>query len=586
MWTEELVIEPLYVDENLVGRRGALGRAASAKDVSTAGGTNHQGTFLVHARFQLKLDEGRNGPVFDDSSSPSSSPSSSSARSSSSPTTLSSALTPVAVEALLRQSNLSNFDVTYTRGNLGTYRLPAWYVQRGAGLVVQMDPLARSGSSSGGGQGYRATLATMSRMLGASASSMMDSKSYVEREEGFRGFLTQDFPCVESVARWLRLLPCGGQAGVSGVLQNLGLLELPYHSVRVVVEGERAGSIERTERREKSGQVLTIEVTGVVHDARPSEVEMMISRNNRVNAAREGTPEGVLGGLVERRTVCPVVATSVVRADGCTEETPSMDTLVVMSVSNKIRRREGEAGNPLVGTVESAIRLGDADLNKGDENVSLRYSQMIPWEVVVDSRSLKVERGGVTLDSNSSSVRWVNAVGRGHAGMLEVDIEVAVGRGSRGDIIIGFDVERPVLSVFDYPADMSRGVDIPAPQVTVIQRGLTASMGSACVPSINNAVGQNVLFQLPIPDASMPFNVACFTTTLLSILFGAMMPVLLWEKDELRKVQSAKYAIKARLKRLGIALAVAGVTLFYLDLATRALIIDVYETALKTLKIM
>ena len=81
----------------------------------------------------------------------------------------------------------------------------------------------------------------------------------------------------------------------------------------------------------------------------------------------------------------------------------------------------------------------------------------------------------------------------------------------------------------------------------------------------------------------MPFNVACFTATLLSLLFGAAMPVLLWDKEELKKVQSAKRSLRARLKRLMIALVVGGVALFYLDLSTRATVIDALRPVMDTL---
>jgi len=68
--------------------------------------------------------------------------------------------------------------------------------------------------------------------------------------------------------------------------------------------------------------------------------------------------------------------------------------------------------------------------------------------------------------------------------------------------------------------------------------------------------------------------VACFTSTLLSLLFGAIMPIVLWEKEELKQIQSSRRSIKARLKRMVLALVVAGVGLAYVDLSARATIQD------------
>jgi len=143
--------------------------------------------------------------------------------------------------------------------------------------------------------------------------------------------------------------------------------------------------------------------------------------------------------------------------------------------------------------------------------------------------------------------------------------------------------------VFDYPADMSRGIDVPAPVVRVwrpepasplVHRSLLCAGSDHVV-----AAGQNMLVQLPIPDASMPFNVACFTSTLLSLLFGATMPILLWERDELSEFQTARRSIKARLRRIVLALLVAGAGLAYLDLSSRAMLIDAVSEVQRMLRV-
>ena len=322
-WTEELVIHPLDQDHTLVGNRGSGGKRGGKRGANERpefGGANSEKserrTFLVHARFQLQLGDdadadadndendrdGRDGREDGDGST-----------SPSSRTSLSSALIPQTLDPLTSNLSPASFlDVTYTRGNLGTYRVPSWYLQRGPGLVVRMNAAADAGmfdthhsrfdNAAGDDVRYRRMLAMISRVVGASASSMMDSKSYVvdEDRDVFVGFLTQDFPCVESVARWLRLMPCGGQAGVGGVMRGLKLLELPYHSVRVVVQGGG----------ERGAGMLTIELSGVVHDAgRGPEVGMMASRNSWMNEARVGAAasRGVLGGLLDGMTVGVVV---------------------------------------------------------------------------------------------------------------------------------------------------------------------------------------------------------------------------------------------------------------------------------------
>jgi phosphatidylinositol glycan class T len=138
---------------------------------------------------------------------------------------------------------------------------------------------------------------------------------------------------------------------------------------------------------------------------------------------------------------------------------------------------------------------------------------------------------------------------------------------------IEFGVERPVLSVFDYPPDVSRGIDIPAPRVTLYGQSHD-SLGHWMCNHANQmtVAGQNVLFQLPIPDASMPFNVACFTATLISLIFGSVIHILLWSKSDLEEIKKNRKSIKARLKRFLIVSVVGFSLLAYLDPSTAAMV--------------
>jgi hypothetical protein len=221
MWNEEVAVYPLAVDRHLVGQRRSDGgdNATRARDPSAESfseSTSKASSFLVHSRFQLDFSSDL-------------------------------LLVPAGVDALVRgrlhgASNMSSLDVTYTRGNRGAYRMPRWYRDRGPGLVMEygMSNVGQVESMEAmeAMEASRQEMLTMiGRLLGCSAASVLDSKTYFEslgdKETVFRGFSTQDFPCVESVTRWLRLLPCGGQGGLSEALKGLRLLELPYHSIRV-----------------------------------------------------------------------------------------------------------------------------------------------------------------------------------------------------------------------------------------------------------------------------------------------------------------------------------------------------------------
>lgn len=588
MWEESLTSTVLGVDDAALGgyhpigaevadggggADGAVARDGGVPRATAKGGPRRldsgpEGTqrrersVLVHSRFQLALVD-VDGQV--------------------------SSLLPAGIDGLVRESRVggqvSSMEVTYTRGNVGLYRMPAWYVQRGGGLVVRIS--RADGRIGGSGDGWRDVLVAIGRMLGSSTASILDAKSFVIREGGLEGWLTQDFPCVESIHRWMRLLPCAGQAGLSEVMGGLGLLELPYHSIRVVVDGEG------------EDRTLTVEVSGiVVEEGAGDVVQMMASRNSGMNRVRTGLAEAERDGVVQRllagHRACPVVEHSEVRdCDG--DLGGDGEGFPYVTVNSYLLGRLGEEGNPLLGTLEAVVWVkddDDGDPPKSDKKAHIYYRQALPWEMVADAGSVAVHTGarGVAPGAmNVTGISWVEARGREHAGLLEIEIDLDLHawkeiQGNEDQkFTVSLDFERPILSVFDYPADMSRGVDIPAPELIMTFEGSLKSSSICASGNVVRAAGQNVLLQLPIPDASMPFNVACFTATLLSLLFGAAMPVLLWDKEELKKVQSAKRSLRARLKRLMIALVVGGVALFYLDLSTRATVIDALRPVMDTL---
>lgn len=135
------------------------------------------------------------------------------------------------------------------------------------------------------------------------------------------------------------------------------------------------------------------------------------------------------------------------------------------------------------------------------------------------------------------------------------------------ELVVSMGYRVAFVGVFDLPPDASRGIDIPpavatllppacanallvgqqpqdiaadaAPQLPLLRR---LSAASGCTPvqqcsgaaggwggpaGANGATGSGAIVPLPIPDLSMPFNVVCFTSTLLAVLFGGVANVVL-----------------------------------------------------------
>jgi hypothetical protein len=179
------------------------------------------------------------------------------------------------------------------------------------------------------------------------------------------------------------------------------------------------------------------------------------------------------------------------------------------------------------------------------------------------------------------------------------------------------ELERQLLTVFDLPPDASRGIDVPAASITLVppldeasttlagrhphyregihgnefstatETGLSTLLKRVlCGQPVIATRGDPFLVSLPIPDASMPFNVVCFTSTAVGLTFGSLLSTLLREMGS-GESGSGKCergfggrTIRQRLKRGAIAVVMAGGAALYLDKSLRREAQALWERAL------
>ena len=86
-------------------------------------------------------------------------------------------------------------------------------------------------------------------------------------------------------------------------------------------------------------------------------------------------------------------------------------------------------------------------------------------------------------------------------------------------------VEKASIAYTEHPPDASRGWDLPAAVIQLIDRGVR--------PRLYTPV---LLGDLPTPDFSMPYNVIIMTCTLVALFFGSIFNILtrtfVWVKVE------------------------------------------------------
>lgn len=507
---------------------------------------------------------------------------------------------PAGIEGLMvEDGGLGRIEVTYTRGNRGDTRLPSWYVDRAPGLVVEYASMTPGDDAK-----EVVVMRMLGRLLGCSASSLITTprKSFVSTESTFIGVSTTDFPCVESIEQWMKLLPCRGRRGLGGIFDGLNMVETPYHSMRLVSRYDESGGI-----------MFHIEMSAIVH----RDVGMHRWWHQRRHAGVD--VNAVLGYVVDDMRgegdglwefQCPVVSRSNVYVyrhgsgldipvQGC-DASSSVDGRYLDcpmygmggTSASKVHDKHievvgdtvdvanwvaGRHGNPLLATMTSLVTMEMSNTSV------VRYRQMIPWEVVYDPLSLRITHGDDVVwfrgkrMAEGVYVDWIPSAPRRHAGLVDVVLH-----GVKDDLQIHLNIERTVLSVFDYPPDVSRGIDIPAPVVRVAPHATSHADRQGDMwdgPHEIVVAGQNVLFHLPIPDASMPFNVACFTATLISLVFGSVIQMALWSPNDLDKLRSGKNSIKKRLVRLVIVSLIGGSVVLYIDPSSQAIALLYLEKA-------
>jgi phosphatidylinositol glycan class T len=147
--------------------------------------------------------------------------------------------------------------------------------------------------------------------------------------------------------------------------------------------------------------------------------------------------------------------------------------------------------------------------------------------------------------------------------LLRLPPGAPAGTGGWHEVTLSLCYRAAFASVFDHPPDASRGVDVPPALATLlppacaggVQGGISSSSGMISRSSVRvsseqpspplpppllrtlqrscgaaqgySGGGGGGVVPLPLPDFSMPFNVVCFTSTLLAVLLGGAANAML-----------------------------------------------------------
>ncbi|KAL4427853.1 hypothetical protein ABPG75_001942 [Micractinium tetrahymenae] len=259
--------------------------------------------------------------------------------------------------------------------------------------------------------------------------------------------------------------------------------------------------------------------------------------------------------------------------------------------------------------------------SSGGRGPLLHFMQLLPWQLMVQPSSLRVVLDGRELGEGSPELVWraldarpdrtavvellvrlpqraaaaagaaaaaamAAAAGAGSAALLQHVLTVSVG------------YRAAFVGVFDHAPDASRGVDVPPALLTLLPATCADSSGSSGAQAVRESRatagaeeqpilpllerlqrdcgagqaysngGGGSLVPLPIPDFSMPFNVICFTSTLLAVLLGGAANTVLRSPEELAGGATAAGGVpawKRKLRRVAALLVLMAAAAVYLD---------------------
>lgn len=385
-------------------------------------------------------------------------------------------------------------------------------------------------------------------------------------------YLPQQALCTNSLAAWQRLAPCGARAGLAAALSAEAFAAAPFRWLGLQLlrsEGGNGTCGSRLELRQTLTAALETAPTSGGDLSRqlawpplscpatePTSVVLPLPEGKPAAAGcrQVDTPLGPLQacdpGSMPRLAVPTASAMAL----------PAPPQLQVASHVVQLSSHRGEL------VLAARVQLGGGNASAaGAPPALLHVMQLVPWQLPVQEGSLRLEVDGqLVLPAPGPLLAWASlplaSQSMRRPAALELllrlpqAVAVAAQQPQQHEVRVRLAFTKAFVGVFDQPPDASRGVDVPPALVTLVPPACAAERrmaggghgggssdssspsllqrlerqrgGSACA-GLEQARGRPGVVPLPIPDASMPFNVICFTSTLLAVYFGGLANKLL-----------------------------------------------------------
>lgn len=509
-----------------------------------------------------------------------------------------------ALRSLLTDNHhrVDTLEVQMTRGSWDIDNpMPSWLDLPPPGLEINVD---FHDSINDTETAFQALLNRLSVLMGVSMSSVYPhgvlgtpTVGWFNGRPVFRRLLvaalTQQTPCIEAVNAMMKLLPYHAYLRPHRVIAS-NLYSLKYQIKRSA---------------ESMLCILKLIVVVPPHEQRWWEG----LEDNEDDHSYSAVLEKALGSLIDEKTlrtscfVPPAARCVHVFPQSQSQLTPQYSNCRDMMPQHASVHPEGNADGPWKLLAHATVRPGSSSISKtlklsvefelyprastAHNSKMLHIFQLVPWELEVRWHTLQLNMNGEKLYLNDKHIVGSDgttmfgwnflrpAIGSSSGTAMEFLIKLPNNTTEPScchTISLSVQVTKKLLSIFDQAPDASRGVDIPAALITLanvprkgirflhhdLQLGhLVSFLENTTVNVARRTVP--LLVNLPIADASMPFNVVSFTCTLIALSFSSTVGMLLNPSKKSNDVKKTPF--KPKLRRAFLILLVIVSLAVYLD---------------------
>lgn len=204
---------------------------------------------------------------------------------------------------------------------------------------------------------------------------------------------------------------------------------------------------------------------------------------------------------------------------------PNASKFNVASIYSNEHRQTDTAASPVYANrffVDNAFFAGKIKCkitNNQERPLTVTYLEVLPWQVRVYLHTLKIESERIGEPAaerlNIPIEQSLLHYEPGHYKTRPYHLELRLQLPARSVITVLFDVDKVFLKWTEYPPDANHGIYIGS---AIIESSTESSMESST--DRFRIATEPLLIALPTPDFSMPYNVICLVSTVISLAFA------------------------------------------------------------------